>query len=115
LAYTISGRSDLKLLSFHSFGQDCYAFDQYHQKLIEFQIYSFDLIFHGESLYPEKKLSQKNWFTIISMSFEHEQIKKFCVNGFSLGGRFALFLAIYFPTHVTQLILIAPDGFYKSQ
>ena len=48
------------------------------------------------------------------MFIEKEQIKNFSVAGFCLGDRFALFLAVYFPTHVSQLILIAPDGFYKS-
>ena len=114
LTYTISGKSNLKLLTFHGFGQDRNAFELYHQKLVGFEIYSFDLIFHGESLGPEKKLNQKDWLTIMSLFFKEEQIKKFYVTGFSLGGRFALFLAIHFPTRITQLILIAPDGFYRS-
>jgi len=114
LAYTVSGNSELKLLLFHGFGQDRTAFDLYHEKLLGFEIYSFDLIFHGESTGPEKKLSPNDWFILMSMFIEKEQIKNFYVAGFSLGGKFALFLAIYFPTHVSQLILIAPDGFYKS-
>ena len=114
LAYTISGKSDLKLLTFHGFGQDRHAFELYNQKLVGFEIYSFDLIFHGESLGPEKKLSPQDWLTIMSIFFKEEQIKKFYVTGFSLGGRFALFLAVHFPTRTNQLILIAPDGFYKS-
>ncbi|MDC1331418.1 alpha/beta hydrolase [Cyclobacteriaceae bacterium] len=114
LAYNVSGNSELKLLLFHGFGQDRTAFDLYHEKLLGFEIYSFDLVFHGESTGPEKKLSPNDWFTLMSMFIKKEQIKNFYVAGFSLGGKFALFLAIYFPTHVSQLILIAPDGFYKS-
>ena len=68
-----------------------------------------------EKIWVQKKLSQKDWFTIMSLFFEHEQIKKFYITKYGLGGQFALFLAIYFPTHVTQSILIAPAGFYKSQ
>ena len=48
------------------------------------------------------------------MFFEQEKIQKIYLTGFSFGGLCALFLAIYFPTHFTRLILIAPDGFYKS-
>ena len=81
-----------------------------HQKLVGFQIYLL-ISFFMEKVWVQKKLSQKDWFTIMSLFFEYEQIKKFYITKFSLVGRFALFLTIYFPTYVTQLIGIAPDGF----
>lgn len=97
------------LLMFHGYGQDSSVF-----KGIDG--YSFDLFFHGKSVWPkgEEPLEKSEWKELISEFLEKNKIQKFRVLGFSMGGKFAMATLEAFPDRVTEIILLAPDGVKTS-
>jgi pimeloyl-ACP methyl ester carboxylesterase len=103
----------IPLLAFHGIGQDHHVFEPLAQQLEgRYAIYAFDLFFHGAQ--PTKVAGDvltKQRFQEIIQSFLHQnQIERFAVTGFSIGGRFALATAEAFPQQIDELILLAPDG-----
>jgi pimeloyl-ACP methyl ester carboxylesterase len=107
LNYTKTG--DSPLLMFHGFGQDASVFKR-------IQGYSIDLFFHGNSVWPkgEEPLEKSEWKQLISAFLDNNNIEKFAVMGFSMGGKFALATLEAFPDRVTNIILLAPDGIKTS-
>jgi pimeloyl-ACP methyl ester carboxylesterase len=112
LYYFKSGAGKKVILLFHGFGQDHIAFDSWIDLLKnEYTLYSFDLFFHGKSVwstsYPVEK---EDWKKIIELLLQKEKIEEFEVAGFSMGGKFAFSTLESFPEKVKRMILIAPDG-----
>jgi len=117
LSYLKAGSGPEPLVLFHGFGQDHSAFKPIIEKLGEnFTFFSFDLFFHGKStwLLNDNPLSKEHWATILNSFLEENNIKKFSLMGFSLGGKFALASMEAFPTRVNSLYLLAPDGIKTS-
>lgn len=103
------------LLLFHGFGQNHKLFSPWFDELSkQFTIYSFDVFYHGKSRRPDRFLSKKEWLNILKIFLEKEKIDHFSIGGFSLGGRFVIASALLLPDKIENVILIAPDGIYRS-
>ena len=108
------------LLAFHGIGQDgITCFKPFEKNLGDYYtIYAFDLFFHGEttSLYQKRIVSEPDlitkeiWNGIIEAFLAKENIDRFDVTGFSMGGRFALATLEAFSDKIDKAFLIAPDG-----
>ena len=107
LSYVKTGNRPL--LMFHGYGQDGSVF-----KHIEG--YSVDLFFHGKSVWPkgEEPLEKGEWKELIQELLTQNNIDKFSLLGFSMGGKFALATLEAFPDRVDEIILLAPDGIKTS-
>lgn len=100
---------DKHLLLFHGYGQNASVFNEFHG-------YSFDLFFHGKSIWHngEEPLEKAEWKQLISEFLDNNNIKTFGVLGFSMGAKFALATLEAFPDRVNEVILLAPDGIKTS-
>jgi pimeloyl-ACP methyl ester carboxylesterase len=115
LYYKKSGNGPLSIILFHGFGQDHQAFNSYIDLFGNaYTVYSFDLYYHGNSIRMNKPLSKEEWRSDIQQFLKNEQIDQFDLIAFSLGGRFALAMAMDFPSSIKKLILLAPDGVYQN-
>lgn len=115
LYYMKEGTGTKTLLFFHGFGQDHTLFRTWVNKLKgDFTIYSFDLYYHGLSIRPNNRLSKSEWLSTFNEFLQKENISNFSICGYSLGGRFVLATAMLFPKNIEYMILLAPDGIYKS-
>ncbi|MFZ1809335.1 MAG: alpha/beta hydrolase [Cyclobacteriaceae bacterium] len=113
LGYLQAGNGPQHLLIFHGFGQDHTAFHSLANELNEkFTLYSFDLFFHGKSQWPHKEtpLSKHYWKELLDRFLNKKGIENFSVMGFSLGGKFALASIEAFPSRISSVYLLAPDG-----
>lgn len=111
LFYIKYGNGKNALLCFHGFGQNNKLFSKWSEFLgKDYAIYAFDLFYHGKSTRISNVLTHEIWKTYIDDFLKKEQIQRFIVFGFSLGGRFAINTALTFPKQTKQLILAAPDG-----
>ena len=113
LYYLKSGSGPKPLLQFHGFGQDHRSFDDLSVALAgEYTLYSFDLFFHGESSWgnEEEPMEKKFWKELMVQFLTDNNINKFNVLGFSMGGKFALACVELFPDRIEEIFLLAPDG-----
>ncbi|WP_460909832.1 alpha/beta hydrolase [Spirosoma areae] len=112
LGYQKFGSGPAILLAFHGFGQSNRIFMPLEPSLgAQFTIFSIDLFFHGRSRYATNQLLTKaNWQRYITAFLQTQNIERFSLMGFSLGGRFTLVTAEAFADRLDQLFLIAPDG-----
>jgi pimeloyl-ACP methyl ester carboxylesterase len=116
LAYRRLGRGPKVLLAFHGFGQDGHIFDPLALTLgEEFTVYAVDAFFHGQSqLAPDRLLAKSDWWMLIDALLDRENIRRFGVLGFSLGGRFALATVEAYAARIDAVHLVAPDGITRS-
>lgn len=115
LHYEKHGSGKEILILFHGFGQNNKNLITWISSVNSFYtIYNFDLIFHGKSLYPNKSIYPKEWKEHFEVFLQQEGINHFSIAAFSLGGRFALTTYDLFSKRIDQIILVAPDGIYKS-
>ena len=107
------------LLAFHGIGQDGIScFKSFSENLGDrYTIYAFDLYFHGKSIEESTADFSKNeiitkevWAQNIREFLRKENISRFDVAGFSMGGRFALATLDSFSEQIDKVFLIAPDG-----
>ncbi len=113
LPYIKIGHGTEILLAFHGIGQDFSAFEDFAITFQEqYTTLLFDLPFHGQNQCtpPDKSFSKEALALCIEAILKQEQIERFSLVGFSMGGRFALSIANSFAKRLNQLILIAPDG-----
>lgn len=105
------------MLAFHGYGQSS-AYYLPMEKAVggDYTIYAFDLFFHGESSLHRAvtPLTKPYLQEIIGSFLEEQQIQRFSVTGFSMGGKFALTLVEGFAERMDALFLIAPDGIKTS-
>lgn len=115
LVYTKFGKGTKVLFAFHGFGQDKSFFKSWEKRLgRKYTMYAFDLFYHGESQRKMGKLSKEEWTKYIEVILHKNQIERFSILGYSLGGRFAIATALAFPGMTEELILIAPDGIFLT-
>lgn len=113
LHYSVYGNSEKILLMFHGFGHTHKNMREIEEALsLDYKVYSFDLFFHGFSEWnnEDKPLTSEFWNQLIAAFLKQNQIEKFSVLGFSLGGKLALSLVDHFANDLEKLYLIAPDG-----
>ncbi|MGV3601071.1 MAG: alpha/beta fold hydrolase [Dyadobacter fermentans] len=113
LPYTQLGSGPHILLAFHGIGQDgssCFA-PMFKSLDSHYTIYAFDLPFHGQySDAPFEVISKTAWKVSIQSFLSQNNITRFDIAGFSIGGRFALATLEAFPEQIDNAFLIAPDG-----
>ncbi len=101
------------LLAFHGIGQDgasCFA-PVLKPLGTHYTIYAFDLPFHGKnSNAPFQVISKAEWKESVAQFLKINNITRFDIAGFSIGGRFALATLEAFPENIDNAFLIAPDG-----
>lgn len=115
VAFRTFGNGPAVMLAFHGFGQDSTAYVPFHQLGDEFTVYAIDLFLHGESQgTPGPLLTKADWQQLIGDFLHVQDIDRFLLVGFSLGGRFALTVLEAFANRIDQLWLIAPDGITRS-
>jgi pimeloyl-ACP methyl ester carboxylesterase len=113
LHYVWHGTGDKVLLTFHGFGQSGSAmFPLDHPLGSAYRICHIDAFYHGESYWKEElgPLSKKHWRMIMEAFLVRENISRFDMAAFSMGGKFLMATMEAFPNQVDHLMLIAPDG-----
>lgn len=113
LFYRKEGTGKKNLLLFHGFGQDHTAFDSARKALTsEYTCYSFDLYFHGGSVWPDEDVpvSKDEWKRSIGGFLQKNNIESFSMASFSIGAKFLLATLENFPEQTHEIFLIAPDG-----
>lgn len=113
LCYHKIGKGNKVLLFFHGYGQHGKVFEENSRLLGDvYTCYLFDLFFHGESTwgYGENVLTKEFWCELITKFLAEQEIDRFSLAGFSLGGRFVFATLEAVPNRVEQLFLLAPDG-----
>ena len=123
LHYHVLGTGPKVLLAFHGIGQDgLTCFKPFESSLGDYYtIFAFDLFFHGKNISPNTKLSfsepepltKEIWGEVINDFLLKNNISRFDVSGFSIGGRFALATIEAFSDRIDHAFLIAPDGISK--
>lgn len=115
LYYTKHGSGQDSLILFHGFGQNNEVFNDWLEHLEKgFTTYSFDIYYHGKSTRKDEVLFINEWKENFQSFLELEKIHDFSIGSFSLGGRFAIATTLCFPTRIRQLLLVAPDGIFRS-
>jgi len=108
------------LIAFHGFGQHAGIYKVFEPILEEkYTVYSIEHFHHGRSFYPSNKRKSAPFSAdilrgLIDTLLSTEQIGRFSLMGYSLGGKTALQTLEMFPEKVNRLILLAPDGVIES-
>jgi pimeloyl-ACP methyl ester carboxylesterase len=112
LAYTKTGKNFPPLLLFPGFGQTHKVFKPLVDVLKDhYTCYSFDIFYHGESTAPkDQPLEISTWNKIFQLFIRKEQLGKFSIGGFSIGGKYLLPIVMEHALSISQVIFIAPDG-----
>ena len=113
LSYIQVGDGPNVWITFHGFAQTKLEFAKLAGGLGNgHRIYSFDLFFHGDSLWldGDMVLTPIRWKVFIEKFLAKENIQQFNIAAFSLGGKFALLTLSLFPDRVSKISLIAADG-----
>jgi pimeloyl-ACP methyl ester carboxylesterase len=116
LHYRQYGEGDHVWLTFHGFGQTHAAFGAIAEVLSKRStVYSFDLLFHGESSYNLKKpIKKEDWVETVNRFLNANDIKRFSLAGFSIGCRLMYPIIVAFPGKIDKVVLLAPDGIGNS-
>lgn len=109
--YYIFGKGAEPLLAFHGFGQlgmDFQVFEKYIGD--RYTIYAFDVLHHGKSEHNGEPLTTTDLKDFIKAFTKEQDIEKFSLIGFSLGGKIVLKLIELFHARLNEVILLSPDG-----
>ncbi|MCC5931588.1 MAG: alpha/beta hydrolase [Cyclobacteriaceae bacterium] len=112
MLYYIFGSGSKILLAFHGYGQSAAVFRNLAEALPQYRIYSFDLFFHGKSIWKSDGniLRPEIWRQLLQNFLQKEQISEFSLLGFSLGGKVVLATYTMYISQVKNIYLLAPDG-----
>ena len=110
------GHGPKSILAFHGIGQDHCCFMPLVEVLKnQYTFYLFDLPFHGQSpALTSEKLTPEEWKAFLEDFLSANNIEKFSIMGFSMGGKFALATLQLFPQRIESCWLLAPDGITES-
>ncbi|MCJ8167269.1 alpha/beta hydrolase [Pontibacter sp. E15-1] len=117
LYYRVIGQGSRALVAFHGYGQSSAYYEPMARALgHDYTIYAFDLFFHGQSHLDKHgmPLAKELLQEMIEHFLEKQQLERFSLMGFSMGGKFALTLVERMPGRIDELFLIAPDGIKTS-
>jgi pimeloyl-ACP methyl ester carboxylesterase len=113
LHYSVTGRGNHTVLAFHGFGQNHKVFDELGLINTDaITLYSFDLFFHGQSVweYEDQPIEKQFWIDCIESFITENNINRFSMIGFSIGCRFVVTLIEKFNSRINRVYLLAPDG-----
>ena len=115
LHYQKIGKADKILLAFHGMGQDFSCFQKFAQTFNnQYTTYLFDLPFHGKSSLNKTIVTKETWKEYLNKFLQENQIQKFSIISFSMGGRFALATLEVFSERIENVYLLAPDGIAEN-
>ena len=112
LHYLKWGSGKRLLLAFHGYGNEAGIFSPFAKHLgNEFTILSFDLPYHGKSMWTKNTPLTKNDLALLVDSLKQKfQVEKVSLMGYSMGGRVCLTIVQMIPASVDKVLLIATDG-----
>jgi pimeloyl-ACP methyl ester carboxylesterase len=113
LHYHLFGKGKKVMLAFHGYAQEGSYYDAIAKVLKQdYTIFAFDLFFHGKSELhrTDMPLTKERLAHIMNHFLEKNQIGRFDLMAFSMGGKFALAMIETFAPRVERVFLIAPDG-----
>lgn len=114
LYYKEVGTGDKLILAFHGYGNDSSLFR--FLKHQDFTVISFDLPFQGKSVgTKDTPLTKENLYKLVRHFLKEKGVRKVSLVGFSLGARICLCIAENMPEHISNMILIAPDGIVHNR
>lgn len=116
LAYKTFGSGEHLILAFHGYGVDSSIFKVLADSWPETQIISFDLFYHGGSIWPDhtKPIAWEDLSNLLNELPYWKSQKKVTLMGYSLGARLAMGLAMLRPKNLSSVWLIAPDRIHTS-
>lgn len=117
LFYHVEGQGPEALLIFHGFGQHHGALQHLARAVGDrYTCYLFDLFYHGRSVWQQDDtpLAKTQWKDIMDIFLQQNNLTRFAVAGYSLGGKFALATFEAFPDRTTHVFLLAADGITLS-
>jgi len=117
LHYEWYGQGKKTLLAFHGFGQTGRVMRPLAEAMEgAYRTCLIDIFYHGRSYWHEElgPLTKDHWQLILSQFLEHEEVDRFSMVAFSMGGKFLLATLEGMPQRVEHLYLIAPDGIRTS-
>ena len=101
-------------MAFHGFTKNSKDYLLYeHFCKDKYTIYAIDLFYHGKTTFQSKKwksFTKPQLNDIFAAFLKEIQVESFSVLGYSMGGRVALFMMEQFPTQISKVYLLAPDG-----
>ena len=115
MRYQVYGHGERIMLAFHGFGKDGNDFKILEPSLgKDYRIVSFDLFYHGNSDAPanpeEINFDALDLKDMINQYLFDNNIKRFSLLAYSLGGRISLQLIELFGDRIDCVYLFAPDG-----
>jgi len=121
ISYEKWGTGNRILIAFHGFGQSASIFQNISTALQnDFTVYACSLFYHGDSKFPDhvvpgEPLPAEFLQRGVEEFCKQNNIKKFSLMGYSLGGKLVLKLIEMMPQQIESVILLAPDGVKKSR
>jgi pimeloyl-ACP methyl ester carboxylesterase len=117
--YQSFGNGNKTLFAFQGFGRDSNDF-----KILEpslggaYKIIAFDLFYHGTSDSPPNpegsNFMKEDFKEMINQYLTENNIERFSLLGYSLGGRISLQLIELYEDRIDTLFLFAPDGLHYT-
>jgi pimeloyl-ACP methyl ester carboxylesterase len=100
------------MLALHGYGNDANLFLPFASCLpANYTLLAIDLPHHGQSAWPANlPLTLSHLEALINNLQLKYKVSTLTIMGYSIGGRVALYLAQHFPSIITKLVLLAPDG-----
>jgi 2-succinyl-6-hydroxy-2,4-cyclohexadiene-1-carboxylate synthase len=118
LSYSLIGNPDRPTIFFlHGFLGDCHEFDQITDLLAdEYQCLSIDLPGHGKTqVIEDSDYEMAPTARAIIAALDQLQISQCFLVGYSMGGRLALYLTLYFPDRFTGALLESASPGLKTE
>lgn len=106
------------LIALHGYGQEASVFRHFAELHHDnYSLLVIDLAYHGTQSKMLKGFVFDETYARLWMQTILEQlaISKIGLLGYSIGGRISMSIAAWFPEHIEELILIAPDGLPVSR
>ena len=120
MEYICFGKGKKVMLAFHGFARHCTDFKIFEKQLSdEYTVYSFNFFHHGNSTWPEDRISSNTLTNdelkaFFKKFFSEKNIHRFSLMGYSMGGKICFSLLHYFPNRIDEMYLMAPDGIKKN-
>lgn len=110
--YLKFGSGPRHVVAFHGFSEDAAGFVSIAPAFEpQYTLHAFDFPFHGHTQWREgRAFTEQDFYKIIAEWMVREEVERFSILAFSMGGRLAMELVLAFPEMVDQVFLIAPDG-----
>ena len=116
--YRVSGTGKRPMILLHGYGQNSSVF-HYLEELLEtkYRLIKIDLAYHGNNHEMPNSFIFSREYCELWLQALHDELgmQHFSLTGFSIGARIAMGIVSWFPQHISELWLIAPDGLPVSK